>query len=865
MQDYAGSQQFFTLPADMRDALVQLGKAHGSTLPMVLLAAFSALLFRYSGQGDIVIGTPSSNRNQLGLDEVIGFLVNTLVMRHSISCEMSFTELLSQVRATSIEAYQHQDMPFDKLVDLIQPQRSQSWSPLYQVMFAFQDSPYQPFKFSGLELSSLGHTKKELSKFDIIRWNNRVTDDLTLILEDNVDGLGACIEYSTALFDASTIVRFIGHFKNLLQNLIKKPQSCVGDLSIINDEEYHQLITGFNHSKRFYAKTTLIHELFQAQVSQQAHAIALVSGDNHLTYNELNQRANRLARYLVRQDVVPGDIVGLFTEHRFDTLVGLLATLKAGAAYVPIDTCYPEERIRFLLDDARPRLVLTQSYLAKRLTSQNVRFICLDKLATDLRQELTDNVTIDTLTASNLAYIIYTSGSSGKPKGVMVEHRNIVNLVSSLKQDYKISSVDRVLQFASFCFDVSIEEYFGALCHGATLVFRNDDCITSVKNFWSYCDFHRISFVNLPTAFWHQLVNEKNLSIPTCLRCICIGGEAVKAESLNAWFARTGYRPQLINAYGPTETTVTATIAHLNEKNASPNIGRPIANTQAYIVDTQGWPVPIGIAGELWISGDGVSRGYLCRPALTEKYFIPNKFSEANGQYIYKTGDLCRWLDNGKIEYLGRMDKQIKLRGFRIEPAEVEAAISKLYPTVHQTFVTLQSDQSDQNNQYLVAYLVGLFTQDITHLKRKLKTILPIYMVPTAYVVLDELPVTNNGKIDKEKLPRPERNNFADDLYQLPQGEVEHWLADYWQSLLQIERVGCLDNFFELGGHSLLITQLITAVNSHWSVKLSLSDIYGNATLEAIARMIEEERLLLSLSSEVNDSFSIPMTEEGEI
>ncbi|MBP9219546.1 MAG: amino acid adenylation domain-containing protein, partial [Sterolibacterium sp.] len=686
--------------------------------------------------------------------------------------------------------------------------------------------------------------------------------DLSLNLQEHEGQLHGELQYATDLFDATTIRRWIGHFRHLLQGMLADESQPIHHLPLLDAEERRQLLEDFNTPAWPLppAPPSLVHG-FEAQVRQQPAAEALLAGEESLNYRTLNAQANQLAHHLRRLGIRAEERVALCIERSPTMIVALLGILKAGAAYIPLDPRYPQERLDSMLADAKPALVLgTQALLAP--LSSAFRTLALDETATAaaIAAEARSNPTArrNEPQAHHLAYIMYTSGSTGQPKGVMLEHRGLVNLVNALQQHYlplpaalqgKPHQRRRLLQFASLSFDMSVEEIFGALCNGLTLVLRDDDWLGTAATFWQRCAAAQINILNLPTAFWQILVQDTDSAIPPCVRQIFIGGEAVNAAAVQHWFQRDGHRPQLLNAYGPTETSVNASIQVLEPAPDTPFpsarlIGTPIANTRAYLLDPLGQPVPIGVSGELFLGGIGVARGYFDRPELTAERFIADPFSPDPSEpkaRLYKTGDLARWRPDGRLEYLGRNDFQLKIRGFRIEPGEIEARLTA-HPAVQEAVVIAREEASGERR--LVAYLTGNTTTDAPteairtdDLRQHLQQQLPDYMVPAAFVVLPRLPRLPNGKLDRTALPTPSSAAGSRTADQAPRGEIEETLAVIWQDLLQAGQIGRHDHFFELGGHSLLVVQMLERLRQQ-GLPCEVRSVFQHPTVAALAAVL---------------------------
>lgn len=831
VQTSRGARQSLVLPKGLTEALKSLSQKEGATLFITLLAAFKTLLYRYTGQEDILIGSPIANRNRAEIEGLIGFFVNTLVLRSDLFGNPSFRELLGRVREVCLGAYAHQDLPFEVLVEKLQPERSLSRTPLFQVMFALQNTSVPTLKLPGLTLSSL---KVETKTAQL---------DLSLDIVETGDGLSTSVEYSTDLFKAETIARMLEHFQILLAGIVANPNQRLSNLPLLTHAERQKLLVEWNNIQADDPKYQCIHELFQAQVARSPDAIAVISEDKHLTYRELNVRANQLAHDLQILDIRPEVRVGISAERSLEMVIGLLAILKAGGTYVPLDPAYPQERLAFMLNHAQVSVLLTQHRLVETLPQHGALVVCLDTDWPANRPENLDNP-VSGVTDENLAYVIYTSGSTGKPKGVMIQHRSLASYIETVSVEFNIQPGDRVLQFASLNFDVAAEEIFSCLVRGATLVLRTNSMVTSASEFLPRCRDFRLTVLDLPTAFWHQLTAElmmKGLALPEPVRLVIIGGERALPERLAAWQEHVDERVRLINVYGPTEATIGATICKLprlmgvDTKLPEVPIGRAIQNVQTYVLDPHLQPTPIGVPGELYIGGVGLARGYLNRPELTAEKFVPHPFSPSLGTRLYKTGDLVRYLPSGEIEFCGRIDQQVKLRGFRIELGEIETVLSQHMNVCEAVVVPWEDEPGDKR---LAAYVSPHPEQTLpaSELRRFLQEKLPEYMIPSAFIVRQTLPLTPSGKIDRRALPPPGTScPELEAAYVAPQTELEQAIATIWQKVLNVERVGVHDSFFELGGHSLLLVQVHSQLYERFKTDLSMLDLFRYPTISSLA------------------------------
>ena len=841
VQTFRGAAISFSLSTDLTRALEALSQREGVTLFMTLLAAFKILLYRYTSQDKILVGSPIANRNRTETEGLIGFFVNTLVLHTYLGDNPSFRELLLRVREVALGAYAHQDLPFEYLVEELQPERDLSHNPLFQVMFVLQNTPMEELKLPGLTLSSL-NLDNRTAKFD-----------LTLSMSSTELELIGSLEYNTDLFDATTITRMLAHWRTLLEGIVADPEQCLSKLPLLTETEQHQLLVEWNQTQTNYPQNQCIHEWFEAQVERRPDAVAVVFEDKQLTYRELNQQANKIAHYLRKLGVRPEIQVGICMERSVEMVVGLLGILKAGGAYVPLDPSYPNERLSYMLADSGVEVLLTKRSLLKSLPQNQAIVVCLDTDWGAIEQHTQEN--LDTgVCSDNLAYVIYTSGSTGKPKGVMITHQALRSFTQTALSQYEIIPSDRVLQFASINFDAAVEEIYPCLCTGATLVLRSNEMRNEMRNemladlrtFFQACKDLQLTVLDLPTAYWHQLVADlarADVVLPESLRLVIIGGERVLPESVRCWqqyVAKSGKsdRLQLINTYGPTETTVSATLYRIRSSNSyaagEVPIGRPLAHLQAYILDPNLQPVPIGVPGELYIGGDGLARGYLNRRELTQEKFIENPFSNSKSERLYKTGDLVRYLSDGNIEFIGRIDHQVKIRGFRIELGEIEAVLNT-HPQIQQAVVIATQDIAA--NKRLVAYVVTS-DQSLTtnQLREFLKEKLPEYMVPSIFVTLENLPLTPNGKVDRKALPAPDGEISRQHEYVAPRTAIEQTLTNIWQELLLKQKVSIHDNFFEIGGDSILSIQVVSRAKNS-AIQITPKQIFLYQTIAELAKV----------------------------
>ncbi|HEU4556928.1 MAG TPA: amino acid adenylation domain-containing protein, partial [Longimicrobium sp.] len=790
-QTYRGASVPVELSPELLERLQALGRSEGATLYMTLLGAFQVLLSKYGGGEDVVVGSDIAGRTRREVEELIGFFVNTLVLRTDLSGDPSFREVLRRVREATVGAYEHQEVPFEKLVAELQPERSLSYSPLVQVMFTLQNAGEREDGLAGLELRGAG-AAMEIAKFD-----------LSLDLVATPQGVRGGLNYSTDLFERGTAERMLGHLVRVLEQVAADADVRLSRLALAGPEERAQVVVEWNRTERPFPRVACIHQLFQVQAERTPDAVALVWGAEEVTYRELDARANRLAHHLAALGVGPESRVGLRLERSLENVVATLAVLKAGGCCVPVDTGYPAERMELMLADSGARVLLSRSELVPAGAGRSLRVVCLDQAAGEVAARPAHSPR-NGAAAQNLAYVFYTSGSTGRPKGVMMAHREVVQLACVI-ESVRMEPGDRVAQASNVSFDAAVFEIWGALLNGATLVGIDPDVLLSAPALGRALREQRITTLYQTAALFDQHVREQ-VDVYATLRQLVFGAEAVGTESVRRML-REG-KPALVrHEYGPTEATVWCTLEEVREvAEDAPTvlIGRPIPNARAYVLDPAGEPLPVGIPGELCIGGAGVVRGYLGRPGLTAERFVPDPFAAEPGGRMYRTGDRARWKAEGKLEFMGRLDDQVKIRGFRIEPGEVEAAIG-VHPGVRHVRVMMREDQP--GDKRLVAYVVG--DAGAEALRAHVRQSLPEYMVPAAFVPLEQLPLNANGKVDRKALPAPEGDAYARWSYEAPLGEVEAALAEIWAEVLGVERVGRWDHFFELGGHSLLAIRLI--------------------------------------------------------
>ena len=826
VRTFAGADCTVEIGEELRSQLSALAGREDCTLFMVLLAAIQTLTAKYTGQEDIAVGSPIANRNRTEIEGLIGFFVNSLVMRADLSGDPSFVELLRQVRETTLGAYAHQDVPFERLVDALGVARDASQNPLFQVVFAWQNVPFSAMQLPDLVI--------DVDAFD----RGTARFDLEFHLWEHESGLRGRICYNTDLFDAATIEGMRGHLQKLLQQIAADPRRRLSELPLLTEVE-RQVFVEWNDTRRKYPRQECVHRLFEEQVRRTPDATAVVFGDEQVSYAELNVRSNRLAHYLARLGVGRGTRVGLCVERSIEMVTAMLGILKAGGAYVPLDPTYPAERLVFMLEDSGAPVLLTQRCLRARFPHVAASAtVCLDEGWESTAPEDGENPTT-TATADDLAYVIYTSGSTGKPKGVCVPHRGIMRLV--IHTDYvQLESTDRIAQASNASFDAATFEIWGALLHGACLVGTTKEVLLSPEAFAEHIDQSGISVLFITTALFNQIAREAP-GVLSPLRYVLFGGEAVDPAWVRA-VLQAGPPQHLLHVYGPTENTTFSTWYEVREVSSEATtvpIGRPIANTTAYVLDRYQNPVPVGVPGELYLGGDGLAVGYLDRPELTAERFVPDRFSGETGAKLYKTGDLVRFLPNGNIEFLGRNDDQVKIRGFRIELGEVETALRR-HPAVRQAVVVAREDQP--GDKRLVAYVVSDGPPDAADWRSFVSARLPDYMVPSIFVPLDRLPLAANGKLNREALPAPAGDRPLGATFLAPRSEMEKTIAAIWADVLGVDQVGVRDNFFDLGGHSLLLTRVHSRLCKVLNRDMSIVDLFQFPSVSALARHLDESK-----------------------
>lgn len=840
-QSHRGAVISIRLSKDQTQALKKLGQQHNATLFMTLLAAFDLLLYRYHHQADIVVGVPIAGRTIAETEGLIGLFINTLAFRTTLSGNPSFATLLERVRHTALEAYAHQDLPFEKLVETIKPPRIPGQTPIFQVMFDYLNTPSQALRLTSLDISPFTR-KEETSIYD-----------LTLLVSEAPTGaLNIAFEYSTDIFKPETVNQMLSHYQTILDQVLQDSSQPIDTLPILSSQARQQLLFGWHKPPLAGLKSQRLHHLFEAQASSHSNLVAVDNGQQTITYGDLNQQANRLAHHLQVAGLKSGGIVALCLPSSINFIIGVLAALKAGGSYLPLDPTYPPARLAFMLTDSQAMICLTERNLRTHLPANSARIIDLDQMESTLTQYPTSPPT-NNIQPTDPAYVIYTSGSTGTPKGAVIPHRAVVNFVTWAQDYYALGPGDRVLQFASIGFDTAIEEIFPTLASGATLVITADPLAGSFDTILQTITQAAITVLDLPTAFWHTWVAESaqiQTPIPATLRLVIVGGEKALLADYAAWCNYASPQIRWVNTYGPTETTV---VALAFEPNGIADaaalfdmpIGQAITNMQAYILDPSLNPVPLGVSGELYLGGLGLASGYLNNTVLTKQAFINHTFSgtDSGPQRLYKTGDLVYRLPDGNIAYSGRRDRQIKRRGYRIEPDEIEVVMRR-HPRVDTAIIKAQ--QIDQGEWHLTAYLVPKKneTVSIIDIRHHCEQWLPAFMQPAHILFLDNVPLTVNGKVDFSALPAPDSGQVVSQRQTPPpESDLERMLADMWCALLLCDGISRTDNFFDLGGHSLMATQLISRIKTAFDLDLPLRALFDNPTLAGLAWVIEDALL----------------------
>jgi len=815
VQSYEGDSIQFKINKKLTNKLRQVAKATGSTMYMVLLSTFNILLSKYSGQEDIIVGSPIAGRPHADLENIIGMFINTLAMRNYPSGEKTFKEFLMEVKENALGAYENQDYQFEELVEKLNVTRDFSRNPVFDVMLILQNMDVSEAIVEDIKISPY-KSENKISKFD-----------MTVIAEELGDNISIAIQYCTKLFNKATIQKMYKHLENIMRVITKNIDIKLSDLEILTKKERQEILIDFNNTKADYPKDKTIHQLFEEQAERTPESIAVVYEGDNLTYKELNERANQLARVLRDKGVSADSIVAIMVEHSLEMIVGIMGILKAGGAYLPIDPEYPEDRIEYMLQDSGAVILLAQSR-----TKDKVEFIgqIIELEDEKLYQGNSSNIDSDKK-PQNLAYIIYTSGSTGKPKGVMVEDRSVVNFITGMSNNIEFASEKTILAVTSISFDIFGLETLLSLIKGLRIVIADKNSQKDINKLSEIIISQKIDIIQTTPSRMKLLTDISDTKVFDNLKEILIGGEALPQSLLEKLRSKT--KAKIYNVYGPTETTIWSTVKELNQGQI--NIGKPISNTDIYIVDKFSNLVPVGVAGELCIAGAGLARGYLNRPELTTEKFVDNPFE--SGTRMYRTGDLARWLADGNIEFLGRIDHQVKVRGYRIELGEIENKLLS-NEAVKETVVIAIDDNS--GNKAICAYVVGEKELTAAELRAYTSKDLPDYMIPSYFIQLDKLPLTKNGKVDRKALPQPDGNIISRAEYEAPRNSMEEKLVEIWKEVLEVEKIGINDNFFELGGHSLKIISLVLRIIKELGINIYPQKIIQKPTIKGISEAIQE-------------------------
>ncbi|HEX8707620.1 MAG TPA: amino acid adenylation domain-containing protein, partial [Pyrinomonadaceae bacterium] len=830
-QSLKGATQPLALGKALSERLKALSREEGVTLFMTLMSAFVCLLSRYSGQTDIVASTGVANRNRPETEALIGCLINILLLRADVSGDPTFREILKRTREVALDAYAHQEVPFELLVESLQPERDLSYNPLSQVMLVLQNSPLDKLSFPNIS-SSVMAIERGAAQFD-----------LTLHLWDAPEGLGGFVEYSTDLFDAETIKRLIGHFQTLVESVAADPEQRLSALPLLTDAERRQQLIEWNTTHTDYPQDQCLHQLFEARVSENPAATAVIYGAERLSYEDLNAGANRLANFLRSLGVGPDVRVGLCVERSVWMVCGILGILKAGGAYVPLDPAYPQERLSFMLENSEVSVLLTQQHLAGKLPEHEAVIVRLDQQWETISRASAENPQMQ-VTSENLAYVIYTSGSTGRPKGIALRHSGVVNNIYDLNRRFAVGAGDSVLALSSLSFDMCVYEVLGMLEAGATIIMPEVSGARDPAHWAELLVRHRVTLWNSAPSLLEMLVEvvtPKPSLWPRFLRLALLGGDWVPV-TLPDRLKALAKDVQFISLGGATEASIHSIIYPVEKSDPawrSIPYGRPMWNQHSYILDAREQLATVGSAGELHLGGVGLARGYFNDPEMTAAKFIPNPYSETPGERLYKTGDRARYLADGNIELLGRMDFQVKIRGYRIEPGEIMAALRR-HDEVQDALVIIREDEPGQKR--LVGYIVPAedAMPGVSELRDFLKLTLPDYMIPSAFVMMAALPLSPNGKIDRRALPPPEavRRDSAES-FRAPRSHLEEAVAGIWREVLGLEQLGIDDNFFELGGHSMLATQVVSRLQDAFLIDVPLRCLFESPTVAELSASIE--------------------------
>ncbi len=826
VQSFRGEYLEFDLEGYTAEALRQLSREENATLFMTLLSGFAVLLSRYSGQKDLVIGTPIANRNLYQVEKLIGFFVNTLAIRADLTGDPAFRQLVGRIRETALDAFSHQDIPFERIVEELRPERDLSRTPVFQVMYGHQNMPFLQMELTGLKIESI-KMLSSTAKFDLI-----------ITTYSDPRGIHGYVNYNSDLFSGTTVKRMISHLKNILVNAADNPDLNISRIPMMTGEEKSRIVYKWNDTGESDYTGKLMHLMFEQQVRERPGEMAVVYPGGELTYRQLNSRVNHLAHYLIRKGVKPETRVGICMERSHQALTGLLAILKCGGVYIPLDPSYPSRRLSFMMADSGLNIILTGDETGEIDGVEGKMVINIDKEWKNIGKEDDSNPDVN-ISPGNLAYIIYTSGSTGQPKGVMLTHRGLANLVCWHRDEYRVKPDDRVTHMGNLSFDLSIWEVCPCLAAGACIFIPPGEVRLSPTRLVEWLESRDIALCTLPTPMAEEVMEEEWPG-DIHLRAVFTGGDRLtKRPGEDLPF-------RLFNHYGPTEITVLATSGEVTSRQGEgyspPSIGRAVSNTGVYILDENMQPVPPGVPGEICISGAGLARGYWNRPAVTASSFVPHPLNGGGGERLYRSGDRGRFLEDGSIEFMGRLDDQIKIRGYRIEPSGIEVVLND-HPGIRDAAVLLK-DSRKTGDKILSCYVVPEEGSEpgADEIRSYLGERLPRYMIPSVFIIMINLPLTENGKLDRDSLPHPDSVELErSSEYVAPRDELERKIVSLWEELLQVDKIGVDDNFFDIGGHSLLLVKVNQRLEDMFNRKIPVVDMFKYPTVAALTRYLSGE------------------------